>query len=191
VSSGPEPLIELHQTIKKMLDRILQERKDHPVLGTREIVDLMNIIGKCVVSGNLRRTAEIALGDHDDLEFINLKNYDLNPDRMEFGWVSNNSIYAQIGQDYSQVSDNIMKNGEPGLCWLENMQAYGRMVDPPDHKDKLAAGGNPCLEQTLESYEMCCLVETFPDNHRILAEYKDTLELAFLYAKSVTLGLPS
>ena len=26
-------------------------------------------------------------------------------------------------------------------------------------------GGNPCLEQTLESYELCCLVETFLDNH--------------------------
>jgi hypothetical protein len=37
---------------------------------------------------------------------------------------------------------------------------------------------------------MCCLVETFPNNHKVLAEYKDTLELAFLYAKSVTLGLP-
>jgi ribonucleoside-triphosphate reductase (thioredoxin) len=46
------------------------------------------------------------------------------------------------------------------------------------------------LEQTLESHEMCCLVETFPDNHKILAEFKDTLELAFLYAKTVTLGLP-
>ena len=64
------------------------------------------------------------------------------------------------------------------------------MIDPPDYKDSKAAGGNPCLEQTLESHEMCCLVETFPDNHKVLAEFKDTLELALLYAKSVTLGLP-
>ena len=88
--------MELHLTIRNIMDRILSEKQD-PVLGTREIVDLMNIIGKCVVSGNLRRTAEIALGDHDDLEFINLKNYDINPERMDYGWVSNNSIYAQIG----------------------------------------------------------------------------------------------
>ena len=37
---------------------------------------------------------------------------------------------------------------------------------------------------------MCCLVETFPQNHKVLAEFKDTLELAFLYAKTVTLGVP-
>jgi ribonucleoside-triphosphate reductase len=45
------------------------------------------------------------------------------------------------------------------------MQAYGRMIEPANFKDHRAAGGNPCLEQTLESNEMCCLVETFPHNH--------------------------
>jgi ribonucleoside-triphosphate reductase (thioredoxin) len=58
------------------------------------VVDVMNIIGKCVVAGNIRRVAEIALGEANDSEFINLKNYEKNPDRMEYGWVSNNSIYA-------------------------------------------------------------------------------------------------
>jgi hypothetical protein len=38
-------------------------------------------------------------------------------------------------------------------------------------------GGNPCLEQTLESYELCCLVETFPANHESLEEYKETLKV--------------
>ena len=71
------------------------------------------------------------------------------------------------------------------------MQKYGRMGDEPDFKDIKAGGGNPCLEQTLESHEMCCLVETFPDKHMVLAEYKDTLELALLYAKTVTLGIPT
>ena len=70
------------------------------------------------------------------------------------------------------------------------MRSFGRMGDDPDFKDAKAAGGNPCLEQTLESFEMCCLVETFPHNHKVLAEFKDTLELAFLYAKTVTLGVP-
>lgn len=87
----------------------------------------MNIIGKCVVAGNIRRTAEIAFGEHDDIEFINLKNYEVNPDRVKFGWVSNNSIFAKIGMDYSEVAKNIIKNGEPGLAWLENMRAYSRM----------------------------------------------------------------
>jgi ribonucleoside-triphosphate reductase len=51
-----------------------------------------------------------------------------------------------------------------------------------------AQGGNPCLEQTLESYEFCCLVETFPSNHASLEDFLDTLQSAFLYAKTVTLG---
>jgi len=51
-----------------------------------------------------------------------------------------------------------------------------------------AQGGNPCLEQTLETYELCCLVETFPNNHENLEEYLDTLKHAYLYAKTVTLG---
>jgi ribonucleoside-triphosphate reductase (thioredoxin) len=92
------------------------------LMRTRHIVDVMNKIGKCVVSGNIRRTAEIAFGEHDDQEFINLKNYDMYPDRMNHGWVSNNSIFAQLGQDYSSVADSIIKNGEPGIAWLDNMR---------------------------------------------------------------------
>lgn len=61
----------------------------------------MNIIGKCVVAGNIRRVAEIALGEADDKSFIELKDYNKNPDRMDFGWVSNNSIYAKLGMDYT------------------------------------------------------------------------------------------
>jgi len=37
---------------------------------------------------------------------------------------------------------------------------------------------------------MCCLVETFPFNHSSYGEFEDTLKYAFLYGKSVTLGLP-
>src|ERR1700733_11955060 len=57
-----------------------------------------------------------------------------------------------------------------------------------DYKDRRAQGGNPCLEQSLESYELCCLVETFPHNHESLEDYLITLKYAYLYAKTVTLG---
>lgn len=185
VSSGPEPLIELHEKLIIKLSSI----KNEDTLKMRDIVDIMNFIGKCVVSGNVRRSAEIAMGEYNDTEFIELKNYDKNPDRMDYGWVSNNSIFAKLGMDYSTAVDNILKNGEPGFAWLDNMQKYSRMCDPIDNKDEKAVGGNPCLEQTLESYEMCTLVETFPNHHINYRDFQDTLELAFLYAKTVTLGL--
>ena len=150
----------------------------------------MNCIGKCVISGNIRRTAEIAFGDYDDQEFIDLKNYTINPDRVNHGWVSNNSIFAKLGQDYSSITDNIIANGEPGLAWLDNMRQYSRMNGIVDNKDYKVSGGNPCLEQSLESYEMCCLVETFPFRHDTIYEYLETLQYAHMYAKSVTLGVP-
>jgi ribonucleoside-triphosphate reductase len=58
---------------------------------------------------------------------------------------------------------------------------------PPDFKDIKAAGVNPCGEQTLESFELCCLVETFPTNHESYEEFEETLRYAYMYAKSVTL----
>ncbi len=39
-------------------------------ISARDIVDIMNIIGKCVISGNIRRVAEIAIGECKDKEFI-------------------------------------------------------------------------------------------------------------------------
>ena len=109
----------------------------------------MNLIGKCVVSGNVRRTAEIAFGHPDSEEYIALKDYSVNPHRAAYGWTSNNSVLATLGMDYSKICERIRINGEPGLAWLSNMQAYSRMADPPDFKDSRALGGNPCLEQTL------------------------------------------
>ena len=183
VSSGPESLKELHNNIKSILDKCSRL----PITVTN-IVDLMNYIGKCVVSGNIRRSAEIAFGEANDEEFIDLKNYDKNPHRMSYGWTSNNSIFADIGMNYTNVAKRMETNGEPGLAFLENMRKFSRMNGVEDNKDQRASGGNPCLEQTLESYELCCLVETFPNNHESLEDFQKTLKYAFLYAKTVTLG---
>jgi len=183
VSSGHEPLAEIHEEIRKVLDRNIGE----PITITT-IVDVMNLIGKCVVAGNVRRTAEIVFGDPYNEEYLDLKNYEVNPHRDQYGWTSNNSIYAELGMDYSEVCKRINGNGEPGFAWLQNMRKFSRMQNGGDDKDHRAGGGNPCLEQTLESYELCCLVETFPNNHESLDDYKRTLKYAYLYAKTVTLG---
>ena len=183
LSSGPEPLEEVHEDIRK----VLEKNSGNPITITT-IVDIMNLIGKCVVAGNVRRTAEIVFGDSDSEEYLDLKYYKVNPHRDQYGWTSNNSIFAELGMDYTEVSKRIVDNGEPGLAWLDNMRHYSRMKNGGDDKDHRAAGGNPCLEQTLESYELCCLVETFPDNHDSLEDYQRTLKYAYLYAKTVTLG---
>lgn len=183
VASGPEPLRKMHEQIVEVLRRT----PNAPITVT-QIVDVMNLIGTCVVAGNVRRTAEIAFGAQDSTEFLDLKNYEKNPQRAEYGWTSNNSILATVGMDYSDPASRTALNGEPGYVWLENMRAFGRMGDAPDNRDKRVMGANPCVEQSLESYELCCLVETFPFNHDDIEDYKRTLKFAYLYAKTVTLG---
>jgi len=152
LSSGPQPLIDLHDKITETLTRNIGQ-----LITVTSIVDIMNLIGKCVVSGNVRRTALIAFGTKTSEEFMDLKDYAKNPQRMDFGWTSNNSIFADLGMDYTEVAKRICINGEPGIAWLENMKQYSRMCDPPDNKDYRVMGGNPCLEQSLESYELCCV----------------------------------
>ncbi|KAI9220138.1 ribonucleotide reductase [Blastocladiella britannica] len=183
VASGPDSLRELHEGIRGLLDPAVGQ----PLTSTT-IVDIMNMIGKCVVAGNVRRTAEIAFGEADDQSYIELKNYTKNPHRAAYGWTSNNSVFCKPGMDYTDLCQRVRDNGEPGFFWLDHARAYSRMNGQPDWKDTKATGGNPCLEQTLESYELCCLVETFPHNHSSYEDYEETLQLAYLYAKTVTLA---
>lgn len=183
VSSGPEPLEAMHEAI-----RVVLENNVGKSITITSIVDIMNLIGKCVVAGNVRRTAEIVFGDYNSSEYLDLKNYSVNPGRESFGWTSNNSIFCDLGMDYTKAAERTKINGEPGYAWLENMQGYSRMNNGKDNKDHRVSGGNPCLEQSLESYEVCNLVETFPNNHDSIQDYIITLKYAYLYAKTVTLG---
>ncbi len=180
IASGPEPL----KQMLKDIQNILEPRIGQPITSL-DILDIMNHIGKCVVAGNVRRSAEIALGDPIDMDFITSKQ---DKEKLySHRWASNNSVFAIKGLDYSFIADQIAVNGEPGVIWLENAKAYSRMGDKPDYKDKKAAGVNPCGEQTLESFELCCLVETFPSRHDSYEEFQETLKFAYLYSKSITL----
>jgi len=182
-SSGPSPLQELHS----QLEGVLKKDIGRPI-SSRAIVDIQNLIGQCVVAGNVRRTAEIAFGEVSDENFLDLKNYEANPERAAYGWTSNNSVFGELGMDYSDIAERIRINGEPGLAWLENMRNYSKMGDAPDFKDIKVKGGNPCLEQSLESYELCNLVENFPMNHDNLEDFLRTLKFSYMYAKTVSLG---
>lgn len=181
-ASGPAPLRELHASLRDVLSR----RAGGKVTST-DIVDVGNLIGRCVVAGNVRRSAELAMGLPDDKDFTQLKNYELNPGRVAWGWLSNNSVSAEVGMDYLPYVEDIARNGEPGFVWMDVSRRHGRLADPPDDRDYRAAGYNPCGEQTLESYECCTLVETFLGRHQTLADWLRTLKFAYMYAKTVTL----
>jgi len=146
LASGPEPLKKLHAQIKTKFDSKIGKK-----LTETDITDIMNQIGVCVVAGNVRRTAQIVFGDPESDEYLKLKDYRWNGDtyegtavhRAEYGWASNNSLFCNIGMDYTKVAEQTAKNGEPGYFWLENAQGYSRMNNGKDFKDHRASGGNP------------------------------------------------
>jgi adenosylcobalamin-dependent ribonucleoside-triphosphate reductase len=189
VASGPAPLIALHDKINNVIGSRAGQTFD-----SRAIVDIVNLIGTCVVSGNVRRSATLALGAPEDKDFINLKNADVFPERNSFdpenpGWayMSNNSISAKIGTNYEDYVDLIASNGEPGFIWLDVARNYGRLADPADGKDYRVMGMNPCAEMDLESGEMCTLVEVHLNRHDSKEDFLKTLKFAYLYGKTVTL----
>ena len=188
-SSGAGPLIKLHEKLDEVFKGRIGDKLD-----SRLIVDIMNLIGTCVVSGNVRRSALLAMGLPDDNDFINLKNSEVFPERNSYdsdnpgwGWMSNNSLSVNVGQDYNGLIERIANNGEPGLIWLDVTRKYGRLVDPPDNKDYRVAGYNPCSEQPLESFETCTLVEVHIDRIDDAEDLARTLKFAYLDGKTVTL----
>ena len=188
-AAGHQPLERLHKHITKLF----AGRKGEKVTR-RDIADIGNMIGVCVVSGNVRRSAELLIGRIDDEDFLNLKNAEIYPERNSYdpenpgwAWMSNNSVEAYVGANLDPIVEGIARNGEPGVIWLDVSRQYGRLVDPPNNKDYRVEGYNPCAEQSLESYEMCTLVETYLNRHESLEDYKRTLKFAYLYAKTVTL----
>lgn len=182
ISSGFAPLKQMHENIRMTLNKNSGEK-----ITQRTIVDLFNHIAVSVVSGNVRRSAQIALGfESEDNEFLDLKDYNINPDRINYGYTSNNSVYVEPGHRYDDIAARIFNNGEPGVINLHHLQHYGRMCDPPrEHLDGF--GCNPCVEISLEPYELCNIIDVAPNNHENYVDFQESLELAFFFVKSITL----
>lgn len=188
-AAGPDPLIKLHGHIRRIFENRAGQK-----LTRVDIADIGNLIGVCVVSGNVRRSAELLMGRLDDQDFLNLKNSKVFPERNSYdskapgwAWMSNNSVEVNVGSNLDSIIDGIALNGEPGVIWMDVTRKYGRLADPINNKDWRAAGYNPCAEQSLESYECCTLVETYLNRHDSIEDFKRTLKFAYLYAKTVTL----
>ncbi|BDY11862.1 glycyl radical enzyme family protein [Hydrogenimonas cancrithermarum] len=182
-ASGPEPLKALHRRLETIMDRYCR----HEIDKTRCVADVFNAIGVCVVAGNVRRSAEIALGSPHDETFLHLKDYERFPDRKEIGWMSNNSVLLETHEDFEklpEIAELIRHNGEPGILNLVNVQKYGRFgKEIPDR----AWLTNPCGEIALESFELCNLAEIFPTRCRNEEDFKAAVEFATFYAVTVSL----
>jgi len=173
-ASGPNDLIWGMQEI----NRILNERSGQR-LRPIDCLDVMNIIGKIVVAGNVRRSAQIAIGDHDDIEYLRAKRWDLGG-IPNWRAMSNNSVACD---DISLLPEEFWEgyrgNGEPyGLINLTSSRRMGRTGETM-YPDPNVMGYNPCAEQSLEPFETCCLAEVYLPNIESLQELKDVTKLLY------------
>lgn len=173
LSSGPEPLRQLHINISGYFDRYLNGAI-RVTVGTGDVrrlydvvrlkTDIANAVGVCVVAGNVRRSAEIAIGDINDTVFMDLKDYEKNPERASIGWMSNNSVRLVETEDFDllgEVAKRVPIRGEPGILNLKNFK-HGRIGKKDVTREDKADGLNPCGEIPLEDREVCNLAITCP-----------------------------
>lgn len=180
-ASGPEPLRRLHVAIHQIFDKEVHS-------SVRLFTDLANLIGCCVVAGNIRRSAEIALGTFDS-EFIDLKDYKKYPERASFGWMSNNSIILKQDRDFELLGDianRVIHNGEPGYINYRNFPK-GRLGHDDHLEPDQAIGINPCGEIPLEHREVCNVADVLPTRCADHRTWLRACEYATFYTSTVAL----
>ena len=179
VSSGPVELI-------KLIDRIGQILSPRAGKSVRPLdaADVLCAIAEMVVSGNVRRSSIIIIGDPWDKEFLKAKRWDLGTIPSYRG-KANFSVICDDVEDLHPSFWLTYLHGEPfGIVNRTNIQKYGRMGELKPDK---AEGVNPCAEATLENGEPCNLTEQALCNMVSEEEFIHSSRLMQRWAKRVTL----
>jgi hypothetical protein len=144
VASGPEDLVQGISEIAGIIGKRCGKQ-----LRPIDVLDIICIIGAIVVSGNVRRSAIITIGDHDDLQYLKAKRWDLGgiPN-----WRSNANL-SVVCNDFSLLPEEFWQgyegNGEPyGLINLKLARSCGRLGET-QYKDKRVQGFNPLIASGL------------------------------------------
>ncbi len=157
-----------HQSMKVMLNKISTVIKNcinkiddtYVKLKPIDCMDIANILGENVVSGGVRRTAELILFDEHDDEILKSKSnlYTLQNGKWEVNKniihrsMSNNTIFYNSKPSREKIHwqiEQMKNNGEPAFG---NYEAILK-------RDKNRKGANPCFEILLDNKGMCNLVE--------------------------------
>ena len=163
-ASGSGALVDWVADICKVLDNRVGKK-----LRSIDVLDICNIIGRIVVSGSSRRSAQIAIGDPDDILFLKAKNWG-SGNVPAWRANSNNSIYADA---YDEILQELWKGydgtGEPyGLVNRKLARTYGRLGEKS--LDPSIEGFNPCAEIALADGESCNLATIFLPNVESLGQ---------------------
>ena len=193
LSSGPGPLIRMVWDLFEVLARpewkyVITESDDglkltfavesdyhnqdheHTRYGVDSslIGDCMNILGKCVVSGGNRRSAEIGLSPVEDWKFRTTKStkhgvsrawrdshivrYGFAPETRNdaWRWAANNSHVLDEPLTWGrakEIGEAVGDKGDPGIFNRYIARSRGRLKDGDDFKDFLVEGCNPCIPE--------------------------------------------
>jgi ribonucleoside-triphosphate reductase len=146
---GAEPLKECLFQIQKILDR----KQNGEKLSTLECHDILCHIANSVLAGGIRRSAMIALFNHDDENMVTCKYgnwWKLNEQR---GRANNSAVLLRdvtTKKEFDSLWHRIelSGSGEPGIYWTNNLEW----------------GTNPCCEIALRPFQFCNLCEINVDN---------------------------
>lgn len=179
-ASGPGALIEGIKDICNVMDNRVGKK-----LRSIDVLDICNIIGRIVVSGSSRRSAQIAIGDPDDVLFIRAKNWS-SGSVPAWRANSNNSIYAD---SYEEIMSELWKgydgSGEPyGLVNRKLTRKYGRLGE--QKTDNSIEGFNPCAEIGLADGESCNLATIFLPNVESREQLFEISTLLYKIQKHIT-----
>ncbi|MFA6194318.1 MAG: ATP cone domain-containing protein [Patescibacteria group bacterium] len=179
-SSGPEPLRQLLDfTRKKMLSR--QGRR----LRTIDLHDIICMIGYCVVSGGVRRSAMISLSDLDDKNIRDAKQGQFYITEPQRSLANNSAVYMRKPSNEEFLDEwlSLIKSGS-GERGIFNRGSLAKTM--PQRRLELLKqkkgyfditgkfilgqmGTNPCGEIILQSKQFCNLTE-------VVARHNDTEE---------------
>lgn len=179
-ASGPGALIDGVADICKVM-----ENRAGKKLRSVDVLDICNIIGRIVVSGSSRRSAQIAIGDPDDVLFLRAKNWS-SGSVPAWRANSNNSIYADAWDEIvSEVWKGYDGSGEPyGLVNRKLARAEGRLGEK--HADPTIEGYNPCAEIALGDGESCNLATIFLPNIESFKQFCEISRLLYMCQKAIT-----
>ena len=155
-SSGSDPLVKLFNFLVQTFTAAAGRK-----LNSLEVHDIMCMIGECVVSGGVRRSALISLSNLSDPRMRDAKMggwYVDNPQRS----IANNSWCATEKPDIGIFMDEwsslyASKSGERGI--FNRVAAQKKAASNGRRDSTFEFGTNPCSEIILRPYQFCNLTE--------------------------------
>jgi len=179
-SSGPEPLKRL---LSFSRSKILAKQGRR--LSNLDAHDIICMIGDCVVSGGVRRSAMISLSDLNDTEIRDSKRGQFYMTEPQRSLANNSAVYIEkpTNEEFLEEWMALIKSrsGERGIFnrgslaktlpkrRIDVLKSYNKYFDSTGTKIVGSIGTNPCGEILLQSKQFCNLSE-------VVVRSDDTLE---------------